>query len=68
MPPGPLKIKEKSYSTDALYQAYQLTLWNFIRQCSYIFNTTYIPAGPVPLRVESSFVAAAATYVHAGIV
>ena len=41
-----------------LHQTCQLTLWNFIRQDWYIVNTTHMPAGLVPLHVESCYVAA----------
>ena len=34
----------------------------------YVVNTTYMPAGPVPLRVESCYVFAAAIYMPAGLV
>ena len=67
VPPGPLKINVKSYSTDArpsdmptnnVKKLYQIRLLN----C----NTTYMSAGPVPLREESCYVAAAATYMPSG--
>ena len=51
-----------------LHQTCHLTMWNFIRQDCYIVNTTYMSAGPVPLREESCYVAAAATYMPAGLV
>ena len=51
-----------------LHQICQLTLWNFIRQDCYIVKTKYMPVGPVPLRVESCYVASAATYMSAGLV
>ena len=67
MPPGPLKIKEKSYSTMTLHQTCQLELWNFIRQnCCYVVTATYMPADPEQIRVESCYVAAAATNMPAG--
>ena len=68
MLPGPLKIKEKSYSTDASPSDMPTNTVKLIRQDCYIVNTTNMSAGPVPLREESCYVAAAATDMPAGLV
>ena len=60
------KSKRKATWLMPLHQTCQLTLWSFIRQDCYIVNTTHMPAGLVPLNVESCYVAASTTYMSAG--
>ena len=61
------KSKRKVIWPMTLHQTCQLELWNLIRQyCCYVVDATHMPAGPVPLCVESCYVNAAATNMHAG--
>ena len=54
------KSKRKATWPISLHQTCQLTLWNFIRQDCYFVNTIWMPAGPVPIRVECCYVASSA--------
>ena len=68
MPPGPMKIKKKSYSTDVLYQISHLTPGFITHGCCFVVNATYMPAGLVRLHVRRRLVAADAANMPADLV
>ena len=56
------KSMKKATRPMPIHQTCQHTMWCFIRQDCYIFNSTYMSTGPVPFREENCYAAAAATY------